>query len=260
MSSHEQQQFDGKTAVITGSSSGIGRAIALELARAGAHVLVHAGTSGDAAEAVADVIRQRGREARVVLADVADPSACAILVEEAWSWRGGVDAWVNNAGADVLTGDAAGWSFEQKLDRLWRVDVLGTIRLARLVGSRMMERSSESPTGVILNMGWDQAEHGMAGDSGEMFAAIKGAVVAFSKSLAKSLAPKVRVNCLAPGWIKTSWGDEASDYWQQRACNESLLGRWGTPEDVAGVARFLLSRDADFVTGQVVAVNGGLGR
>ena len=92
--------------------------------------------------------------------------------------------------------------------------------------------------GVIVNIGWDQAEHGMAGDSGEMFAATKGAVMAFTKSLARSLAPEVRVNCLAPGWIKTAWGEQASEYWQERASGESLLGRWGTPEDVAARGAF----------------------
>ena len=71
--------------------------------------------------------------------------------------------------------------------------------------------------GAIINIGWDQAEQGMAGDSGEMFAAIKGAVMAFTRSLAQSLAPQVRVNCLAPGWIETAWGEQASDYWQERA-------------------------------------------
>jgi len=257
MSARLDQQLDGRTAVVTGSSSGIGRAIALELADAGAHVLVHARTSSDEAETVADAIRRRGCEAHVVLADLADPSECALLVEDAWNWRAGVDAWINNAGADVLTGEAAEWSFEEKLERLWQVDVLGTIRLSRTIGRRMKERGGESPTGVILNMGWDQAACGMEGDSGEMFAAIKGAVIAFSKSLARSLAPEVRVNCLAPGWIKTSWGEQASEYWLQRACDESLLRRWGTPEDVARVARFLVSSAADFVTGQVVAVNGG---
>ena len=87
--------------------------------------------------------------------------------------------------------------------------------------------------GVILNIGWDQAKRGMAGDSGELFATIKGAVMAFSRSLARSLAPEVRVNCLAPGWIKTQWGQQASESWQQRAAGECLLGRWGTAEDVA---------------------------
>ena len=257
MSSEVVHALAGKTAVVTGSSSGIGRAIALELASAGANVVVHARTSRDAAEGVADAIRQQGRDACVLLADIDDLADCRSLVEDAWTWRDGVGIWINNAGADVLTGEAAQWTFEEKLDRLWSVDVLGTIRLSRLIGQRMKERGGTAPPGVIANMGWDQAEHGMAGDSGEMFATVKGAIVAFTKSIARSLAPEVRVNCLAPGWIRTSWGEQATEYWQQRACDESLLGRWGTPEDVAKAALFLVSPNASFMTGQVVAVNGG---
>ena len=111
--------------------------------------------------------------------------------------------------------------------------------------------------GAILNIGWDGAGRGMAGDSGELFSAVKGAIMAFTRSLAQSLAPEVRVNCLAPGWIRTAWGDQAADSWQERARGESLRGRWGTPEDVARAARFLVSPDADFITGQVIDVNGG---
>ncbi|HJT33313.1 MAG TPA: SDR family oxidoreductase [Pirellulales bacterium] len=246
-------ELTGQTAVVTGSSSGIGRAIALELAAAGTAVLVHARRSRDAAEAVAGQIRQQGCASEVILCDLADQASHEALVERAWALRGGVDLWINNAGADVLTGEAAKWAFERKLAELWRVDVTATARLSRLAGARMKQRGS----GVIINMGWDQAEQGMAGDSGELFAAVKGAVMAFTKSLARSLAPQVRVNCLAPGWIRTSWGDRASDYWQQRAQQESLLGRWGTPEDVARVARFLASPAASFITGQVIPVNGG---
>jgi 3-oxoacyl-[acyl-carrier protein] reductase len=106
-------------------------------------------------------------------------------------------------------------------------------------------------------MGWDQAETGMEGDSGELFAAGKGAVMAFTKSLARSLAPQVRVNCLAPGWIRTAWGSEASAQWQQRAVREAPLARWGTPEDVAATALWLASPAASFITGQVIRVNGG---
>jgi 3-oxoacyl-[acyl-carrier protein] reductase len=250
----------GKTAVVTGSSSGIGRAIAVELAAAGADVLIHARASGAAAAAVADEIRAAGRQATVLLADLADATTHQGLVDAAWAWQGGVQIWVNNAGADVLTGDAARWSFEDKLERLWRVDVLATMRLSRLVGTRMKQTRSGSGQAVILNLGWDQAEHGMGGDSGEMFGAVKGAVAAFTRSLACSLAPEVRVNCLAPGWIKTAWGETAPAYWQERACREALLQRWGTPQDVARVARFLASPAAEFLTGQVVPVNGGFRR
>ncbi|HEX3654917.1 MAG TPA: SDR family oxidoreductase [Pirellulales bacterium] len=245
----------GLSALVTGATSGIGRATAVALAAAGASVLVH-GRRADAAEAVAAELRASGAQADVLLADVADPAQREQLVEQAWQRRGSIDIWFNNAGADVLTGPPAGWPFERKLALLWQVDVCGTMHLSRLIGARMQERSA----GAIINMGWDQAELGMAGDSGELFAATKGAVMAFSKSLAQSLAPHVRVNCVAPGWIRTAWGQDASEAWQQRARRESLLDRWGTPEDVARVVCFLASPAAGFITGQVLPVNGGLRR
>jgi 3-oxoacyl-[acyl-carrier protein] reductase len=246
-------ELGGRIAVVTGASSGIGRAIALELAAAGASVLVHARVSREAAEETAAQIRACGGESIVALHDLADEADTLALEAHAWNWHGAVDIWVNNAGADVLTGEAAGWSFQQKLAELWQVDVSATLRLSRLAGKRMKARGA----GVIINMGWDQAEHGMAGDSGELFAAVKGAVMAFTKSLARSLAPEVRVNCLAPGWIKTAWGERASGPWQRRAVGECLLARWGTADDVARVARFLASPAAGFITGQSIAVNGG---
>ena len=100
----------------------------------------------------------------------------------------------------------------------------------------------------------------MGGDSGELFAASKGAVMAITRSLSKSLAPHVRVNCLAPGWIRTEWGEQASAEWQERAMRESLMNRWGTPEDVARVACFLASPAAEFINGQVIPINGGSAR
>jgi 3-oxoacyl-[acyl-carrier protein] reductase len=249
---HNENSLHGLSAVVTGSSSGIGRAIALELARAGANVLVHAHRNREGAEAVAAEIRAAGRETQVVICDLSDVDAQDELVASAWQWRT-IDIWVNNAGVDVLTGPAAAWTFEEKLAALWKVDVVGTLRLSRAIGSRMPERGR----GTIINMGWDQAETGMAGDSGEMFAAIKGAVMAATRSLAKSLAPHVRVNCIAPGWIMTGWGQNASEDWQQRAERESLLSRWGTPEDVAQAVRFLASPAAEFINGQVIHANGG---
>lgn len=244
----------GKVAVVTGSSSGIGRAIALQLAANGANLVVHACQSEAAGKTVVEQAQDLGVESQLILADISQPQSVIELVDSCWQWRDGVDIWINNAGADVLTGAASEFSFDQKLQRLWEVDVLGTIRVARLVGQRMKERGQ----GTIVNVGWDQADFGMAGDSGEMFAATKGAIMSFTRSLARSLAPQVRVNCLAPGWIRTAWGDQASNYWNERAQKESLLQRWGTPQDVANTACFLASPAAAFVTGQIVAVNGGL--
>jgi 3-oxoacyl-[acyl-carrier protein] reductase len=252
MSPQNYSSLSGQTAVVTGSSSGIGRAIALELARAGADVFVHARQNTEGANESADAIRSVGREVRVLLADLSKPPEQDRLIEAAFSWRA-ADVWINNAGADVLTGEAANWPFEEKLAALWQVDVVATLRLSREVGRRMKQRGK----GVLVNMGWDQAETGMAGESGELFGAAKGAVMAATRSLAKSLAPEVRVNCLAPGWIRTAWGQQASAEWQERASRESLLGRWGEPEDLARVASFLASPAAEFVNGQIIHVNGG---
>ncbi len=215
--------------------------------------MVHAHTSQAAARSLVDEIRQWGGQAEVQTADLADPQQTIALVERCWQAADGrIDIWVNNAGVDVLTGASAELTFDTKLERLWQVDVRATIQLVRDVGERMRLHG-----GAILNMGWDQAELGMAGDSGEMFAATKGAIMAFTRSLAKSLAPQVRVNCLAPGWIRTQWAQQASSYWQHRAPQESLRGRWGTPDDVALAALFLVSNDADFITGHVLPINGG---
>jgi 3-oxoacyl-[acyl-carrier protein] reductase len=160
---------------------------------------------------------------------------------------------VLNAGADTLTGAAARWSFEEKLEALLAVDVKSTVRLARDLGARMKARGR----GSIITVGWDQAETGMGGDSGELFAAAKGAVMGFTRSLALGLAPEVRVNCIAPGWIRTAWGETASAEWQQRVRREAPLGVWGLPEDVAAAAVWLAGPSAGFITGQTIRVNGG---
>ncbi|RMG33324.1 MAG: SDR family oxidoreductase [Planctomycetota bacterium] len=248
--------LSGRVAVVTGSSSGIGRAIALEFAAAGADVVVHCARSLERAESVAAAIRTAGRRSVVLAADFSDRTARERFVAEAWGAFGRVDVWVNNAGVDLLTGPARDLGDEEKLQRLCEVDVMATVLLSRRVGARMKQRGR----GVILNIGWDQAETGMEGVSGELFAAAKAAVMGFSRSLAVSLAPEVRVNCLAPGWIRTAWGESASAVWQERVIRETPLRRWGTPEDVARYARFLASDDAAYVTGQVVNVNGGAER
>jgi 3-oxoacyl-[acyl-carrier protein] reductase len=248
-----RRELHGQNAVITGSTSGIGRAIALTLADAGANVLIHGRRSQEAAERVAVECRQKDVTATTLLADLSEADQCTRFFDQSRQQFTAIDIWINNAGADTLTGELAKMPFEQKLHELWAADVRATIQLSRAAGDFMRKQRG----GVILNMGWDQAEIGMAGDSGQLFGACKAAVMAFTKSLALSLAPEVRVNCLAPGWIRTAWGEQASDAWQQRVLGETPLQRWGTPEDVAAAARWLVSPAARFVTGQTIRINGG---
>lgn len=243
----------GKRIVVTGSSTGIGRAMALEFAAADADVVVNCRQSLDEAQQVVNSIKECGRDGRIVQGDVRDSSQLERLIEDAWNCFGGVDVWINNAGVDLLTGDNAKLTYDQKLQELLNVDVRSTVLLSKMVGERMVAQGG----GCILNIGWDQADRGMGGDSGELFSAAKNAIMGFTRSLAVTLAPSVRVNCIAPGWIRTAWGEEASESWQDRVIQETPLARWGTPEDIAKLARFLVSPDASYITGQVISCNGG---
>jgi len=245
----------GKVAAVTGAASGIGRAIALQLARQGASLVLHTRSNDHGLRETANLAQAIRSEIAVelLIEDFEHPQQQDRFCQQAWDFSGAIDILVNNAGVDVLTGEAAKLSFEEKLELVYRVDVVSTLRIARALGSKM----KEIPGSSIVNIGWDQAEHGMEGDSGEMFAVSKGAIMAFTKSLAKSLAPHTRVNCVAPGWIQTAWGEDTSDYWQSRAQRESLVQTWGKPEDVAAAVGFLVSPAARFVNGQVIPVNGG---
>jgi 3-oxoacyl-[acyl-carrier protein] reductase len=244
-------RLDGLRAVVTGASSGIGAAIAEAFGRAGATVLLTHRDSEDEASAVAERI---GR-ALVVQADLGTRDACDVLVGQARERFGGLDVWVNNAGADVLTGEAADWEWERKLDALVAVDLQGTVACSYAAGAVMRKQPSG---GTILNMSWDHVSAGMAGENPELFSAVKGGVLAFSKSLARSLAPRVRVNVLCPGWIETGFAREVDRDFHRSVAESTPLARWGRPEDVAAAALWLASPEAAFVTGQAVNIDGGV--
>jgi 3-oxoacyl-[acyl-carrier protein] reductase len=245
----------GLHAVVTGASSGIGRAIAETYAAEGAVVLLTHRNSPERAREVADAIAARGGRALVRQADLATRDACERLVAEARDELGGVEVWVNNAGADVLTGPAAAWEWERKLDTLLAVDLKGTIACSYAIGDVMR---GQDRGGTIINTSWDHVATGMAGDNPQLFAAVKGGVLAFSKSLARGLAPDVRVNVLCPGWIETAFGEEVDREFHRSIAEDTPLGRWGRPHDVADAALYLASPAAAFVTGQAINVNGGV--
>ena len=240
----------GLRTVVTGASSGIGRAIAIAFAAAGANVGIGYNRSSDAARALAEELD--GGPHPLLQADLSTPNGCASIVEDAFAALESVDVWVNNAGADVLTGEAREWPAERKLEALIDIDLKGTIRCSRLVAGRMR------PGGCILNIGWDHATiDGMAGDNPELFAAVKAGVLGFSKALARSVAPDIRVNVLCPGWVETAYGEGVDRAFYDKVAAATPLKRWGTPQDIAGAAVWLASPAAAFVTGQAINVNGG---
>jgi 3-oxoacyl-[acyl-carrier protein] reductase len=218
-------------------------------------VLVTYRRSEAAARAVVDGITARGDRALAARADLGTRAGCEALVAEARERLGGFDVWVNNAGADVLTGEAAGWEWERKLDALVAVDLKGTIACSYAAAAVMREQAGG---GAILNMSWDHVTTGMAGANPELFSAVKGGVLAYSKSLARALAPRVRVNVLCPGWIETAFAQQADAEFRRSVADATPMARWGTPADVAATALYLASPEASFITGQAINVNGGV--
>ncbi len=229
----------GRAVLVTGGSSGIGRAIALAVARAGADVAITYRSNAAGAEEVEQAIRSIGRRAASLRLDLTNVESIGDLGSASTRALGRLDVWINNAGADILTGGAA---------RLSRID--------SWQAAELFARQEEG--GVIINMSWDHVVTGMAGPNPELYSAVKGGVLAFSKSLARSVAPRVRVNVIAPGFIETSFGAAASDEWRRTVVKSTPLKRWGTPDDVAGAAVFLASPAAAFLTGQTILVGGGV--
>jgi 3-oxoacyl-[acyl-carrier protein] reductase len=248
--------LEGKKVVVTGASSGIGRAIARRCAGAGADLLITYRRNRVGADETATELADTGRRVEVLQADIAREDDVAALAREAGRRLGGVDVWINNAGADILTGEGSRRTPLEKLDLLLAVDVRGTV-LASWAAAKLMRERGRG--GVIVNMSWDHVLLGMAGENPVLYSAAKGAVMSFSKSLAREVAPDIRVNILAPGFIETAFAEEeAESRFRQQVIERTPLRRWGTPDDVAGAALFLASDDAQFMTGQMVMVNGGV--
>jgi len=235
--------LEGKSALITGASRGIGRAIAAELARAGASVVIGYRSGAEEAQALAAEIG-----GRAVQADVSQPEAAARLVEEA----GDVDILVNNAG---LTRDGL---LARMSDDDWRTvietNLSSVFYTCRAVTRPMMKKRS----GSIVNISSIVGVHGNWGQTN--YGASKAGIIGFTKSLARELGSRgVRANVVAPGYVKTQLTDVLPEEATKAMLDNTPLGRLGDPEDVAGAVRFLCSDEASFITGEVLLVDGGLG-
>ena len=235
--------LEGRTALVTGASRGIGRSIATELSAAGASVVLSYWTGAEEADALASEIG-----GRAVQADVSDPASAAALVVEA----GDVDILVNNAG---VTRDGL---LVRMSDDDWNT-VINTNLASCFYTSRAVARGMmRKRAGTVVNISSIVGIHGNWGQTN--YAASKAGIIGFTKSLARELGSRnVRANVVVPGYVKT----QLTDVLPEDATNAMLLntplGRLGDPEDVAGAVRFLCSDEASFITGAVLLVDGGLG-
>ncbi len=235
--------LDGRTALVTGASRGIGRASAMELAAAGASVVLSYRTGSAEAETLAAEIG-----ARAVQADVSDPASAAALVEAA----GDVDILVNNAGVtrDGLLVRMSDEDWETVID----TNLASCFYTCRAAARGMMKRRS----GTVVNISSIVGIHGNWGQTN--YAASKAGIIGFTKSLARELGSRnVRANVVVPGYVKTQLTDVLPEDATNLMLQNTPLGKLGEPEDVAGAVRFLCSDEASFVTGAVLLVDGGLG-
>src|SRR6266536_2652426 len=246
--------LDRKIVLVTGASSGIGRAIALGCARAGADVALTYRDNQAGAEDTAAAIRELGHRAEVFRTDISVEADVTALAAGLRRRLPRVDAWINNAGADILTGRGGRLSRLEKLDLLLAVDLRGTV-LASWAAVELMRAQGG---GTIINMSWDHVSLGMAGENPILYSAAKGGIMSFSKSLAREVGPEIRVNILAPGFIETAFGEDANERFRADVVAKTPLGRWGVPEDLAGAAVFLASDASAYMTGQMIMVNGGV--
>lgn len=242
--------LEGKTALVTGGSMGIGTAISLDLAKHGADVALTFRKHGDEAKAIAEEIKAMGRKAKAYQIDVSDFTAAQNLVNDIIEEFGHLEILVNNAG---MNWDGVVWKMtEEQWDAVINVDLKGTFNFIRAIAPIFREQKS----GNIINI---TSINGMRGKFGQTnYSAAKAGAIGLTKATARELGKyKVNVNAVAPGMILTDMFKDLSEEFKQKAADETVLNRLGEPEDIAHIVTFLASDLAKHITGEIIKVDGG---
>lgn len=244
-------KLEGKVALVTGASRGIGRSIALELAREGADIAINYAGNQALANEVAGEIEGLGRKAFVIQANVADSETVTNMVKAVISEFGKLDILVNNAG--ITRDNLIMRMKEEDWDSVIDTNLKGVFLCTKAVARQMMKQKS----GRILNI---SSVVGVSGNAGQAnYVAAKSGVIGLTKTTARELAPRgITVNAIAPGFIETDMTDQLAEDLQKQMLGQIPLGRFGQTEDIAKTAVFLASDDAGYITGQTILVDGGM--
>ena len=243
--------LENKVALVAGAGRGIGRAIAIALAEEGAEVIVNYNGSEERAKEVKQTIEENGGKASIYKCNVSDFEACETMIREIVKEHGHLDILVNNAG---ITKDGLIMKMkEEDFDRVLNVNLKGTFNTIRHSARQMLKQRS----GKIINI---SSVSGILGNVGQAnYAASKAGVIGLTKTMARELGSRgITVNAIAPGFVDTEMTEVLSEEIRENACKQIILGRFGKPEDIANAAVFLASDKADYITGQVISVDGGM--
>jgi 3-oxoacyl-[acyl-carrier protein] reductase len=244
---------NSRNILITGSTGGIGRETAKRFASPDNTLLLHTHNNITELKQFAVTELKTANKIICLQSDLSETTERKKFLFDLTNTNKPIDVFIQAAGIDLMHESTRHLTFDERLEAVWQLDVAATITLSRHIGEQMKQRGS----GNIVLFGWNEIDYGMKGSTAQLYAAVKGATLAFMRSLAHELAPEVRVNAISPGWIKTRWGKEASPVMQETGNKAALLNRWGEPKEITDAIMYLTSESSTFVTKQNIIIDGG---